>query len=101
MLATHAQNIDNYRAPWEVLEFASGSWAKSELAWIPHIRCRTRNSTLRLFGTLLKSAAPCSSRRQMSLVWEQDRDCSLNAAKTLTAVPLQPRVPHESLKYNA
>lgn len=26
-------------------EMATGSWTKSELAWIPHIRCRTKTAT--------------------------------------------------------
>ena len=26
-------------------EMATGSWTKCELAWIPHIRCRTKTAT--------------------------------------------------------
>jgi hypothetical protein len=77
----------NYSAAWEVLEFASGSWAKSGLAWIPHIRCPSRDATFCLFGILLKSAASSSSRRQICLAWEQDSDSSPNAVKTLTVAP--------------
>jgi hypothetical protein len=37
LMPTHAPHMGS--------EVATGSWTKSELAWIPHIRCRTKTAT--------------------------------------------------------